>query len=401
MVMASNAHILASAEGERRSLDVLFLCSRTRFTNEHEAQLRNLAAAGIDWDRVIELAATHGTRALVYRTLSTACADVVPVRMLQCLRDEVLTSTGRNLFLLSELVGLLKTFDQNCIRTMPFKGPVLAAGAYGSVALREFHDLDILVRKPDLEAAAAVLRAAGYEEVDTSKDGDQYSRVFIRDASIVDLHWAFAGIRFFFRVDPDRLWERRVATEMAATRIDSLSVEDTLLLLCLHGAKHCWSRLAWICDVSELVGSGARIEWETLIARARAHGAERMLYVGLFLASDFLGAKLPAEICSRVSQSSVVALAHMVRSWMTQGENGAGKPLERETFYITMRERCWDRLKHLIGGIVRFALPNAHDREALRLPKGLSFLHWLIRPVRLLCAYGNPTVVLRRLMGRL
>jgi hypothetical protein len=284
---------------------------------------------------------------------------------------------------------------------MPFKGPVLAASAYGSVALREFHDLDIVVRKRDLEAAAGLLRTAGYEEVDTSMDGDQYSRVFIRDASIVDLHWAFAGIRFFFRVDPDRLWERRQRTELGGTRINSLCVEDTLLLLCLHGAKHCWSRLAWICDVSELIGSEARIEWETLISRARRYGAERMLYVGLFLAADILDARLPAEIRSEVSQPPVAALARMVRSWLEQGENGAGKPLERETFYITMRERCWDRLKHLVGGIVRFALPNVHDRQALRLPRALSILHWMIRPVRLLCAYGNPTVVLRRLMGRL
>lgn len=398
--MAPEAHTGTSTlELDRRALDVLFLCSRTRFADAQETSLRRLESNDVDWQRVIELAAIHGTRALVYRTLTQLRPGVVPAPLLESLRDEVLSMTGHSLFLTGELVDVMGRFERHRIQAMPYKGPVLAASAYGGVGLREFHDLDIVVRKRDVESAATMLLAAGYTEVDTSKDGDAYSRVLVRDASIIDLHWAFAGIRFFFRVNPAQLWERRTHVELSGARISSLSPEDTLLLLCMHGAKHCWSRLGWICDIAELLGS-TTIDWDALGARAKRYGAERMLYLGLFLACDFLGAILPRDVYARASQPSVIALANMVRSWMVQGESGAAKPIERETFYITMRERFIDRVRHFVGGMLRFALPNAQDQLALPMPRPLRFLHCLIRPARLLSAYGNPAMVLKRLTGR-
>ena len=54
----------------------------------------------------------------------------------------------RDLELTGELARLLDRFRRDGIAAVPYKGPVLAAQAYGDVALREFVDLDILVH-PD------------------------------------------------------------------------------------------------------------------------------------------------------------------------------------------------------------------------------------------------------------
>ena len=40
---------------------------------------------------------------------------------------------------------------------VPVKGPVLASTAYGDIAMREFVDLDILVRPSDVASAMTIL----------------------------------------------------------------------------------------------------------------------------------------------------------------------------------------------------------------------------------------------------
>jgi len=384
-----------------RAFELLLLCSRTRIAARDDTRLRTLDPGEVDWARLVALAAIHGTRPLVYRTLSTTCSHLVPSAVLQALRDQVIEIAGKNLFLMVELMDVLLALESERIHALPFKGPVLAADAYGSVALREFRDLDIVVEKREIERVGEILRAGGYAELGTSPGGDEYSRVFTRDAAVVDLHWAFAGNRFFFRNDPKALWQRRVAIDVSGQRMSSLAPEDNLLLLCMHGAKHCWSRLAWVCDVAELITSHSNLDWVALVSRAKVFGAERMLYLGLYLAADLLGAQLPAEVHAHASQPSVAVLSGTVRSWMMQEIDGAAKPLERETFYVSMRERLSDRARHVLAGIVRFALPTARDRRALPLPSPLWFVHLLTRPVRLVATYGNPAIVLKRLTGRL
>jgi hypothetical protein len=282
------------------------------------------------------------------------------------------------------------------------KGPVLAEAVYGSIALREFQDLDILVRERHIPRAIEVLVANGYTQIDTSKDGDAYSHVFAcaAAATLVDLHWGFAGPRFYFGLEPERLFECCVSAELSGRTVRALSAEDTLLLLCMHGAKHCWSRLGWICDIAELVRAwGERIDWGDLIGRAEASGSRRMLLLGLSLAADLLGARLPADVYASASQPTVAELAYTVRTWLLSGKDGATDPIAREAFYVAMRERPADRAKHFLHGFGRFLVPNARDETAVRLPKALTWLHWLVRPVRLLLTYGNPAALLKKLVG--
>lgn len=390
-----------TATPESRELEVLLACSRAHLDADALLRIEDLVPEGVDWPRVCELAAVHGTRPTLYRSLTVALADRVSPHLLERLGQECVAATAHNLFLTSELLGVLDALEKEGVPAIPMKGPVLAEVAYGSLALREFQDVDILVRKKNVPRAAEALLARGYVEIDTSKDGDAYSRVFscAAAATVVDLHWDFAGPRFGFGLKPGALFDRCVTVRLGGRTIRSLSAEDTLLLLCMHGAKHCWSRLAWICDIAELLRVHEGLDWSELMARAQAAGSERMLLLGLRLASDLFGTRLPADIHTRASQPAVASLARDVRGWIARGKDAAGDPIERETFYVGMRERPVDRAKHFLHGIARFLTPNARDTWSLRLPKPLRWLHWIVRPLRLVVTYGNPATVLKRLLG--
>ncbi len=48
------------------------------------------------------------------------------------------------------------------IEAVPYKGPMLAVQAYGDIGLREFMDLDILVRHREIPKITEVMRENGY-----------------------------------------------------------------------------------------------------------------------------------------------------------------------------------------------------------------------------------------------
>jgi len=76
-----------------------------------------------------------------------------------------------NRHLTAELVRLMGLLKAAGVPAVTFKGPVLAAMAYGSIELRQFSDLDILVRQTDLPRVAEILTAERYLSPHTRREG--------------------------------------------------------------------------------------------------------------------------------------------------------------------------------------------------------------------------------------
>jgi hypothetical protein len=72
-------------------------------------------------------------------------------------------------------------------------------------------------------------------------------------------------------------------------------------------------------------------------------------------------------------------------------------------FYLRMRERVRDRIRYGLyyaQQYLRIALtPSANDQALLSLPASLSFLYYLLRPIRLLQIYALRPRKLRRVLA--
>jgi hypothetical protein len=118
--------------------------------------------------------------------------------------------------------------------------------------------------------------------------------------------------------------------------------------------------------------------------------------MGLHLASDLLGATLPADISSRIQTDSVIpSLVAQVRGWLfresnssSEDEQGAFPLSEKALFRLRVREHWRDRVPYFLRRLHRLLIPNEKDRALLRLPARLSFLYYLLRPLRLVGTYG-------------
>jgi hypothetical protein len=162
----------------------------------------------------------------------------------------------------------------------------------------------------------------------------------------VDLHWNITSWPIFFSPYPAFLWERLETVSLADMPVRTLAPEDVLPLLCVHGAKHHWERLGWICDVAELLRRYPGIDWERVMERASRLGGARMLYLGLFLARSLLGAAVPEALLRQMQVDQVVpSLAARVRLRFFAGVDGPLGAAERYDFYLRLGDRVSDKVR--------------------------------------------------------
>lgn len=380
--------------------ELLLCCARTIRSPETAVQIRALLQGGIDWEYLLRVADKHGVAPLLYWHLEAAYPQAVPGEVLDLLREHSRANSLRNLFLTGELLRVLKALEAYGISAVPYKGPALAASVYGNLALREFSDLDVLVRQHNVPKAKEALASIGYQaryQLTRSQEAaflrSQYEHPFTRNdgKSIVELHWGVTESHFF-PLDAESLWERLDQTALGGEDVPSFSPEDMLLILCVHGSRHAWERLKWICDVAELIRVRQDMRWERVVTQASALGGERMLLLGLLLASDLLGASLPEEVSRRVrSDPTVNALAEQTREQLFQEtdhiaslEGYEGAPAFH-SLHVKVRKGTWDKIRYCVRKVTTL---SGDDWELLPLPKFLFPFYSVLRAIRLTGKYG-------------
>jgi hypothetical protein len=384
-------------------------CAKSRMGPRDEERIRALLDQKPEWEQLLRLAAAHGLIPLLYRNLSTLCPDAVPETVLEYLKQLFLANARRNLLLTGELLRLLRAFETRGLPVIPYKGPTLAALAYGDLALRQFNDLDLLVRRRDATKSRELLAALGYENLSRLTGGQEaafhhsereYSFVHEETGVDVEVQWEIVARYFsaFIPIDADYLVESLKPVSVGGSTVLSPSPEDLLLILCAHGSRHVWGRLVWICDIAELVRRHQTIDWDRLLARAADLGGLRMLHLGLFLANDLLGADPPEKVLRRIrADSEVESLAVQVYQHLVRGPDDFGRDATDSAFsryHLMLKERWRDRVKYVIS---RTTLPIHKDWGNAQLPAYLSFLYYGLRPLRLIRDYGRN--LRRRLRG--
>jgi hypothetical protein len=70
---------------------------------------------------------------------------------------------------------------------------------------------------------------------------------------IVELHWEVSPHLYASSVQAADLWRSLVTTELNGVAIKVLAPEDLIFSLLIHGSRHLWECLLWICDVGWIV----------------------------------------------------------------------------------------------------------------------------------------------------
>jgi hypothetical protein len=372
---------------------LLLCCARLSLQRPARERIARLIAAGPDWKRLMAMAHDHGLTPLLHRHLA-AFEATVPRWVLLELWGRHEARARLNRAIAAELLELLHWLESAGIVAIPFKGPVLAQALYGDVAMREFGDLDILVRASDLARARAALEAHGY--VPRYPLSPAVEAAFLRSRAhhhlvmrhpartLVELHWR-TDAHFPVEAEGEDWWAHRPTEAFMGTRVRAFEARERVLLLCLHGTRHHWSSLGWLVDVAEAVRQDEALDWDWILARAASLGCERRLAVGLHLAAELLGAPLPPRVRRMLAaQARACALAERMVEALHGGDRDAPDAWSALRLNLALFETRRERLRHLVDTLLA---PSLVEWTRWPLPRGLFFLYLPLRLSRLAGKY--------------
>jgi hypothetical protein len=322
------------------------MCAKPYPTQEPREEIGRQLHQSLNWQDIIKQANHHGVSQRLYHNLQKLDGAGPPEEILTVLRGRFDRAIRRNLFLTGELIRLISRLAEEGITAVPFKGPVLAEKLYDNLALRVFGDLDILVHIEEAEQAAALLIGDGYQHQDHPANAQQFTKAGAN--IILEVHWEVislgSGWLRKLKNKPlpatlSHLSPRLQETKLGGKAVASLSPEDTLLMLTIHGSKHWWSRLNWLADIAALIHVYPDLDWPWIIEQTNQWQIRRLVFLGLYLAHELLAVKLPELVQEQITaEPALKQLSNLAQSMIFVEQNFETRYIKRPAYFRQM----WD-----------------------------------------------------------
>jgi Uncharacterised nucleotidyltransferase len=342
----------------------------------------------LDWERVLALADFHGVRPQLHRALNTKQVLVAPPAIRAELDQKFKENARKSLRLTAELFGVLDCLHSAGVLAVPFKGPVLAEALYGDLALREYSDIDVLVRAEDVSKSRDALREIGF--IPSIKLSPMQERAYVANGyeytlhgpaakNLLEIQWNFVPRFFSVDFDMNAILGRCESVSVSGRSVPALSNEDLFMALCVHCAKHLWKRVCWVRDIAAML-QRSRLHWAHLQEEADRLGTRRIVAVSIQLAKELLGAEMVAMGDTPTVDAASVALCDQILDSGFENEEPDTESLEYFRWMLRLRKRVADRTRF----VCRLAFtPSIGEWQVVDLPASLFPLYRAIRVGRL------------------
>jgi hypothetical protein len=309
---------------------------------------------------------------MVLQILSRVSADV-PAETLQLFRtycrEFLLFAADRQL----ESARIIRLLQSQGISARLYKGTDFSSLLYNDIGMREFTDMDIIIREDQVTAVAAIMRAEGYnmqQEVYFNRHPAHFKR-HIKDVTFSKRCPRGRSFSFEFHYRPTNPLTSIQYTFAALLGDDYLSRSFTYedyykLMLLNNGAGDFYPHLRSLIDMVLLYRKGPVHPPEALQPYA---------FLWQQLAETLLGIEtgIPLSVHDRTYYLLLRRLKH---------PQAPGKYTFAEQAYVSIT--CGRNLRAKLqtaGRHLAFLFrPNGNDFEALQLP---YFLYYFTKPVRL------------------
>lgn len=342
--------------------------------------------ATVDGGKLLEMALEHRLVPPLVRMLTAGGLTLPPA-----LRDAEREAAMRGLRQTATTLALLKRLEEVGCRTLVLKGQALSVQLYGRQDIRTSNDIDLMIDPSKAVAAHQVMIAEGFVPrypvpIDqlslTTKD-----QIYDGATGLVELHWRLFDNSALLPWDFETLWaDRELVTLSGDWQVPTLRRDRHLLYQTLHGLLHGWTRLRWLADLAVPL---QRIDdMERVIDLA---GHSRMIPVivhAMGLARDLLGVEPAIPIAVTPHQNAIARSIDRQVASLARTRNTVGYEVFGGWFRRRLAEKrlillvCPDG--KAIWGELHSSLIGVGDLIDVRLPRSLTWLYVLLRPLLLL-----------------
>lgn len=377
---------------QRPEMQLVMLCCRLAWSDEHQQQGHALAQQVTDWPLLLKLARQHFVAPLVARHL-TQLPDV-PASTADTLRGLANHTLKRSLLMLAELARLLR-HDSVGTSARSLKGLGLGAWLYDNIWLRSCRDIDLLLPAERIAELVPVLQAEGYtlnNGVPLYLSGEPLRHYCHRTPVVclsspqgiqIELHSSIDWHRGAFPVAVEKLYPQPHREVVQGITLPMLNYHWLVPYLFFHHAKHFWSQLNWITDAS-LIMQRSDIDWQTVHRTAQDYGLVAALSSGMLLAHRWLGTAIPEPLASDPQFLACGETLAEVANRRLNSKLKIGTIWEQPINYLRWMfhvQPCW---RYRLRMLRCMASPTAADYLQYHVGDRLAFLYYLTRPFRLL-----------------
>jgi hypothetical protein len=354
---------------------LLAVCDRAS-----QRDITSLLTPDLDWERVLESAEQHRLIPAMHSALKGK--NGVP----STLRVRAHKHAWRVLHFTVELTKIARCFEQRGIEFLAHKGPALAQLLYRNSSMRQFGDLDVIVRSKDFDRAKSALLELGYDsrlslsprqEQAFLRSGYECSFSVNSERNLLELQWQIVPRFCSINFDIDALFSRCRQIDLDGVSLQTMGHEDLLLVLCVHAAKHEWAQLGMLRDIAAL--ANFTLDWNWIVTEAHRLGILKVLQVSLLAAGKLFNLYFPTQLPSVNQGMDAIASAVVARLQHNYDPNTESIRYFRAQLHT--RERWRDRAKF----VWRLATtPSVQEWQAVRIPDRYFPLYRGVRIARLM-----------------
>jgi len=261
-----------------------------------------------NWDSAVTNIVARQTAPLFFKKLPLLSSrDLIPVEATNKLQQAYYRSLSRGMVLYNAFEKLAEAFFNAGILVVVLKGIYLSEWLYADIGLRQFSDMDLLVREDDAMDCLNILLELGFKPADgavtefisSKSEVVHYAPMVLNDVS-VEIHIKLHRKSKHYNIKTETLLNNAEKLLLRNKPVYALELHDLLIHLCVHLDKHFRGGHVQFTSFNDIVNLLEKyqneIDWTLLGQRCGYHECEQTVFKFLVLIHKFYNAALPNDI---------------------------------------------------------------------------------------------------------
>ena len=326
-------------------------------------QINGLISQVQDWDYFIHTIIDRGIGPLLYKKLPFLTnSSIIPETVKTSLQQIYFKTFSRSTILYEHFQKVAKAFTSHNIPVIALKGIYLSEWLYQDIGMRQFSDIDLLVKEENAESCLYILEELGYKKNSVGqlseivlsqfqKDIVHYSPMISNGVSI-ELHIKLHSKHEKYNLNGLELWKNAISSTINGVIVQALNATDLLIYLCLHLDKHFKvGPVQFTCfnDITNLLENlSGSLNWNEFTEACRLYNCEEVVYKYLVMVNTYMNAAVPADIIQKYSTLLTEKDEQLFIKYL-KGDVGAEITLSSHFKYLKNVSSLSDRVRYVWG----------------------------------------------------
>ena len=282
------------------------------FPNNEEIEKINALIPQItDWKFFTENLIAHGSAPLMYKKIPLLSnQQLIPADVKDKLQQVYYKTMSRSMVLYDGFVKVASTLTEAGIKVIALKGVYLSECLYGDIALRQFSDMDLLVKEEDGERCISLLKTMGFRPFDASVSEfiAEHTEIvhhtpMVKGNLSVEIHIRLHRKSKQYEIQTADFIKNAVPVKIQNTNVFALRLYDLLIHLCVHIDKHfagghiqmkCFNDIVNLLSINE-----KKMDWNEFTDTCKHNKCEKLVMKYLMMTHEFYNTPLPEYICTK------------------------------------------------------------------------------------------------------